>query len=100
MAVTGAGDATARIWDLTTELPKCTLVGHRGWVLCVAWDPLERFIATGGHDGLVRIWDAKTGKPVGEAMSGHSKWIMSLAWEPSHLFVVPPPLCSCSKERS
>lgn len=52
-ACTGAGDATARIWDLQTELPKATLVGHKGWVLCVAWDPLERYIATGGHDGLV-----------------------------------------------
>lgn len=37
----------------------------------------------------VRIWDVKTGKPVGDALVGHSKWITSLAWEPAHLFVSP-----------
>jgi ribosome assembly protein 4 len=90
LAATGAGDATARIWDLETELPKSKLIGHQGWVLCLAWDPLERYLATGGHDGHVRIWDAKNGKAMGEALKGHSKWITSVAWEPSHLYVSTP----------
>ncbi|KAL7413291.1 WD40-repeat-containing domain protein [Mrakia frigida] len=99
LAATGAGDATARIWDLQTELPRATLVGHKGWVLCLAWDPLERWLATGGHDGLVRIWDVKTGKPVGDALVGHSKWITSLAWEPAHLAsTTAPRLASSSKD--
>ena len=36
----------------------------------------------------VRIWDPKTGKPIGEALKGHSKWITSLAWEPTHLYIL------------
>ncbi len=36
----------------------------------------------------VRIWDPRTGKPVGDALKGHSKWITSLAWEPIHLYVL------------
>ena len=52
------------------------------------WDPLERKLASGGYDGHVRLWDPKTGKPLGDAMKGHSKWVMSLAWEPVHLCVI------------
>lgn len=84
-AATGAGDATARIWDMEMELPKWTLSGHKGWVLCAEWEARERLLATGGHDGHVRFWDPKTGKPVGDARKGHSKWVTSLAWEPVHL---------------
>ena len=35
----------------------------------------------------LRLWDPKTGKPIGEPLKGHSKWITSLAWEPIHLCV-------------
>lgn len=77
-----------RLWDLYTETPSHTLTGHTGWVLCVEWDPLERKLASGGHDGHVRLWDPKTGKSLGDAMKGHSKWVTSLAWEPLHLSVI------------
>jgi hypothetical protein len=33
----------------------------------------------------VRLWEPKTGKPIGDALKGHSKWVTSLAWEPIHL---------------
>ena len=34
------------------------LSGHKGWVLCVEWEAMERKLATGGHDGYVRtdLW--------------------------------------------
>ena len=35
----------------------------------------------------IRLWDPKTGKPIGEPLKGHSKWVTSLAWEPVHLYV-------------
>ncbi|GAA98363.1 uncharacterized protein L969DRAFT_85645 [Mixia osmundae IAM 14324] len=109
---TGSGDFTARIWDLSTETPRFTLggpaqstgegatttTGHRGWVLCVEWDPLERFLATGSHDNTVRIWSPATGKQVGEPLRGHSKWITSLAWEPLHLSGEGVRLASSSKD--
>lgn len=31
----GSGDTTIRLWDLTTETPLFTCVGHKQWVLCV-----------------------------------------------------------------
>lgn len=53
LLATGSGDTNARLWDLFTETPSHTLSGHRGWVLCVEWEALERKLATGGHDGHV-----------------------------------------------
>ena len=53
LLATGSGDTNARLWDLYTETPSHTLSGHRGWVLCVEWEALERKLATGGHDGHV-----------------------------------------------
>ena len=83
--VTGSGDGTARIWDCDTETPMHTLSGHSGWVLCASWSPDAKLIATGSMDFTVRLWEPKTGKPLGDAMKGHSKWITSIAWEPFHL---------------
>lgn len=53
LLATGSGDANARLWDLDTETPSHVLSGHKGWVLCVEWEAMERKLATGGHDGHV-----------------------------------------------
>ncbi|EST09596.1 WD40 repeat [Kalmanozyma brasiliensis GHG001] len=58
LLATGAGDKTARLWDLDTETPMHTLVGHSNWVLCAEWEGRERKLATGGMDGEVWIWQA------------------------------------------
>ncbi|KAF8469156.1 WD40-repeat-containing domain protein [Kalaharituber pfeilii] len=47
-----SGDGTARIWDCDTETPMHTLKGHSSWVLCVAWFPDAKLIATGCMDNL------------------------------------------------
>jgi WD40 repeat protein len=53
LLATGSGDTNARLWDLGTETPSHVLSGHKGWVLCVEWEAMERKLATGGHDGHV-----------------------------------------------
>jgi ribosome assembly protein 4 len=56
-------------------------------------------IATGSNDRTVRIWEAKSGKPLGGVMKGHTAWIRSLCWEPYHLQeTTRPRLASASKD--
>jgi ribosome assembly protein 4 len=53
------------------------LQGHRNWVLCVSWSPDATMIATGDMNGDIWLWEAASGKPLGQC-KGHSKWITSL----------------------
>ena len=55
LLATGSGDTNARLWNIDTETPSHVLSGHNGWVLCVEWEAMERKLATGGHDGHVRV---------------------------------------------
>jgi ribosome assembly protein 4 len=76
LLVTGSGDKSARIWDLTSESPLHTLSGHAGWVLCAEWEGRERRLATGDMSGQIRLWDAidatngKTGRLAWGAKTG------------------------------
>lgn len=99
---TGAGDATARIWDLDTETPQFTLTGHKNWVLVVSWAPDSKTLATAGMDAVIFLWDPETGRSKGtkKGLRGHSKWVSSLAWEPFHKNPACNRLLSASKDNS
>ena len=43
---------------------ECTLTGHSGWVLSVAYSPDGKHIASASRDKTVKIWDSTTGKEV------------------------------------
>lgn len=61
---------------------------------CCICNP-SSFKKTRTHSRQVRLWDPKTGKPIGDALKGHTKWVTSLAWEPVHLCVFPQCIVSC-----
>lgn len=81
----GSGDTTVRLWDLNTETPHYTCTGHRQWVLCVAWSPDGKKLASACKAGDIIIWNPETGKQCGRTMRGHKKWINCLSWEPFHV---------------
>ncbi|ETN70518.1 WD domain, G-beta repeat protein [Necator americanus] len=80
----GSGDMTVRIWDIDTELPLYTCKGHKNWVLCIAWSPDARKIASACKNGQIMIWDAATGAQIGKTLTRHKQWITYLAWQPMH----------------
>jgi ribosome assembly protein 4 len=63
--VTGSGDSTARIWDSFTSTPMFTLEGHTNWVLCVAWSPDAKVIATGSYDNTVLFTTRRSNRSCG-----------------------------------
>jgi ribosome assembly protein 4 len=97
----GSGDATVRLWDLNTELPKHTCQGHQGWVLTVAWSPDGSRLASAGMDKMIMVWDGSSGKLL-NALKGHSQPVTCLCWQPLHVSSEGsfPQLASASKDAS
>lgn len=55
--------------------------GHAGRVLCVVFRPGGLFVATGGDDGTVRIWDVGSGEQRTQLI-GHTGPVKSVAYGP------------------
>lgn len=67
--VVGSSNATsgaARIYKTDTEATQFELPGHTAGVFAVAFRPDGKQVATGGLDGIVRLFDAETGALVKE----------------------------------
>ncbi|WP_217210362.1 caspase family protein [Streptomyces sp. AC550_RSS872] len=71
LAITSDSEGT-RIWDLATQRPVAEFQHHARSLACggTADHPL---LVTCGMDHALRVWDLRTGQPLGEPMTGHSK---------------------------
>lgn len=67
------GDKTVYVWNTRNireqEVSPKALMGHSKLVKTVAVTPDGRFIASGGSDGTVRLWNAVTGVQIGSPLS-------------------------------
>ena len=84
-----------KLWDLRLGKPVRTLIGHEERVTVLAFSPAAPWLASGGDDGTIRIWDVPSGKLVrvitqnpllqGQNLlptDGRITWVRSLAWSP------------------
>ncbi|KAG9003707.1 hypothetical protein FRB93_010928 [Tulasnella sp. JGI-2019a] len=62
---------------------------HSGAVECVLISPDGKTVVTGSKDKTVRLWDARTGAPIGQALEGHTDEVFCLAISPDRKTVVP-----------
>jgi eukaryotic-like serine/threonine-protein kinase len=79
---TGDGYNDVVIIDVETgslALPR--LQGHGEMVVCVAFSPNGKYLASAGADNTVRLWNAKTGEFLHKYL-GHSSAINALAFSP------------------
>ncbi len=68
-----------RVGEITQELKRCD--GQFGPVYAAVFSPDGRRILSGGADGSVRLWDAKTGKEL-KRLDGHVGRIWTVAFSP------------------
>ncbi len=78
--------ATASEWDVATLNPWTLeplryVSDHEHGALCVSLSPDTASVATGGRDGLVKIWDTAN-LEVRHALRGHDDWVFSVAFSP------------------
>ncbi|KIM32920.1 hypothetical protein M408DRAFT_326620 [Serendipita vermifera MAFF 305830] len=57
-----------------------TLAGHTSPILCAAFSPTGRLLATGSGDTNARLWDLDTETP-SHTLSGHRGWVLCVEWE-------------------
>jgi len=60
-ALSGGGDKTVRVWDLSTGRCTAVLEGHTNLVSSVALSGDGRTALSGSDDGTVRVWDLGAG---------------------------------------
>ena len=57
--------------------------GHDGRVRSLAIDPSGTWLATGGDDGTVRVWELLTGKQLWSAQIGDEEAVNVVKWRPA-----------------
>src|SRR5579862_340727 len=54
-------------------------MAHAYDVLALAWSPNGKYLATGGLDGLVKVWELAMGACI-QAYRGHTMPVLDIAW--------------------
>ena len=92
VVLTGSGDKTVKIWNLSDYSCLRTLEGHTNSVLKVIWLPSPTAddvegrhapprVASAGGDGLVKVWDAASGE-VACTLDNHTDRVWALDVDP------------------
>lgn len=53
-----------------------------------------QFVATGGRDKVVKIWDSVSGQCI-KTLIGHENWVRGLCWSPDGMY-----LLTCSDDKT
>jgi WD40 repeat protein len=79
-------DGHARVWEVGPRGSPVLLRDHASYVYPVAYSPDDAWLASGGWDNTVRVWDARTGEP--GAVLHHTNRVRALAFSPDNTWLV------------
>jgi WD40 repeat protein len=82
-----SASSTIEVWDMATGRVLHNLVGHTAEVICIAFSPDGRRIATCSNDRTVKLWDTATGRDV-FTLRGHTASVIALAFSPDGCRIV------------
>jgi WD40 repeat protein len=77
----GANAHGLQLWDLATGMPQRKDIGHLSDIGELAFSPTGGVIASAGHDGTARLWEARTGKQL-HVLRHEADWVRALAFAP------------------
>src|SRR5215469_9133478 len=89
---TQTGSSTPTPASHTPGTKVCTYKGHSDFVSELAWSPDGTYIASGGPDHTLQVWEAMTGKPIRSinvllnVKSGYGG--MTFDWSPDSKYLV------------
>jgi len=78
-------DDEIRVYNLPEFTLRDTYPGHELGTFCLAFSPVENLLATGGWDGLVRLWDVESSQLVRQLVHGdyiHGGYPVSVCFSP------------------
>lgn len=72
------------------------LIGHRQEVCGLQWSPDHQFLASGGNDNRLLIWDVNSTRPLYK-YTDHAAAVKAIAWSPHQVLTLPtsPQLATC-----
>jgi WD40 repeat protein len=79
--VSGSGDNTIRIWQLSTGREIYTITKHLGYVYSLVISPDGQTLISGSADKTIKIWQLSTGQLI-RTLTGHLGYVHSLAISP------------------
>jgi WD40 repeat protein len=87
MVACGAPDGTLTVYDQTTSQIQWSQQIHNGTILALEWSPDGAWLASGGQDGLVHLFQVASGLCCCSFDHGHA--VERLDWSPEsqHLCV-------------
>jgi WD40 repeat protein len=80
-------NGTAVVRDKATGVEQWVICGPSPAVLAVAWSPDGQTLLTGSVDGIVRVWPATSGPPIGQFVI-HQGAVRAVAFSPDGRMVL------------
>ena len=68
--LSGSGDKTIKIWEISSGKCIKTLEGHNETVTSVSYSPDGKYISSGSLDKTIKIWEISRGECI-RTLEGH-----------------------------